>query len=338
MAIERIEQTALFDYAALDTETRDFVQESAQSIRTQLKRTVEGVIVIGQNLIAVKDRLPHGMFLPWLRAEFDLSERTAQNFMHAAKLDLKSAESADLAVSLFHEPHSVIEMVATGQIPATLPAIREANQQIESTPERIAFFEQWQQDNLALGLDAFGDVIPTENLDVQEDKERRDAHVLRVMGSSDSDEWYTPQEIINRVLACFGQIDLDPCSNSHESPAVPSRKHYTREENGLAQSWFGKVYMNPPYGSEIPEWVQSLVTFYEQGDIEEAIALLPGRIDTQWFQPLYAYPMCHVRGRIQYANSPYHAPFPCVVVYLGRTPGKFIAAFKELGPIMGRIG
>jgi len=170
------------------------------------------------------------------------------------------------------------------------------------------------------------------------EKERRDAHVLRVMGSSESPEWYTPQEIVHLTAALLGEIDLDPCSNSHEVPAVPARVRYTKEENGLALPWKGKTYLNPPYGSEIPLWVQKLINSYETGAVEEAIALLPGRIDTVWFQPLYAYLICHIQGRLQFANSPYHAPFPCVIVYLGTRSDAFIDIFKCKGPILRRIG
>jgi len=170
-----------------------------------------------------------------------------------------------------------------------------------------------------------------------QEKERRDMHVLRVMGSSASPEWYTPQDIVQLTCTLLGEIDLDPCSNSQEVPTVPARVRYTKADDGLAHPWRGKTYLNPPYGVEIGQWVQKLVQSYEAGEVEEAVALLPGRIDTAWFQPLYAYPICHIRGRLQFANSPYHAPFPCVIVYLGARLEMFIKIFKCKGPILRRI-
>jgi hypothetical protein len=171
-----------------------------------------------------------------------------------------------------------------------------------------------------------------------QEKERRDTHVLRLLGSSESPEWYTPSEIVTLACELLGEIDLDPCSNSHDAPAVPARVRYTKEDNGLTHSWKGKTYLNPPYGSEIPLWVSKLIQSYEAGSVEEAIALLPGRIDTVWFQPLYAYLICHIQGRLQFANSPYHAPFPCVIVYLGTRTDAFINIFKCKGPILRRVG
>jgi hypothetical protein len=74
----------LFDYKALDTETRDFVAERTERIRTRLRRAVEDIVGIGSDLLAVKDRLPHGQFLAWLAAECEMSERTAYNWMNVA--------------------------------------------------------------------------------------------------------------------------------------------------------------------------------------------------------------------------------------------------------------
>jgi hypothetical protein len=48
----------------LDVETREFVQLKTDEIHGQIKRTAEGVIKIGQNLIEVKEHLRHGRFLP----------------------------------------------------------------------------------------------------------------------------------------------------------------------------------------------------------------------------------------------------------------------------------
>lgn len=45
----------------------------------------------------MKEALPHGQFLPWLRAEFGWSERSAQNFMGVAE-KFKSAKIADLPI------------------------------------------------------------------------------------------------------------------------------------------------------------------------------------------------------------------------------------------------
>jgi hypothetical protein len=67
----------LFDYAALDRETEVAARSDAALIKGLMKRTAEDVIEIGKALIRQKGKLPHGMFLPWIETEFDMTDRTA---------------------------------------------------------------------------------------------------------------------------------------------------------------------------------------------------------------------------------------------------------------------
>ena len=73
-----------FDYTPLATKTANKVKEAAERIRQTVKRTIEDIMGVGNELLAVKDALPHGQFIPWLRAEFGWTERTARNFMAVA--------------------------------------------------------------------------------------------------------------------------------------------------------------------------------------------------------------------------------------------------------------
>lgn len=160
---------------------------------------------------------------------------------------------------------------------------------------------------------------------------------MAVHFSSDTPEHYTPREIIDAVLDCFGEIDLDPCSNSKEQPNVPALHHYTIEDDGLWQSWEGRVYMNPPYGRDIPDWVAKLCESHENGSVTEAIALVPARTDTQWWQRLRDYPVCFVTGRLKFGSSTEAAPFPSAVFYLGNNIEAFYYAFQGIGDIWQRV-
>lgn len=70
-----------FDYAALPVDAALNARAAAERIKLRLKRTVEDIIEIGRELTAVKEELPHGQFLPWIAAEFEMSKETAQNFL-----------------------------------------------------------------------------------------------------------------------------------------------------------------------------------------------------------------------------------------------------------------
>ncbi len=50
-----------------------------------MQKTIDDIIEVGQELVAVKDAVGHGHFGAWLRAEFGWTERTAQNFMSVAE-------------------------------------------------------------------------------------------------------------------------------------------------------------------------------------------------------------------------------------------------------------
>lgn len=160
---------------------------------------------------------------------------------------------------------------------------------------------------------------------------------MAVHFSSDTPEHYTPQIVVDAVLKCLGNIDLDPCSNSHESPNIPANAHYTQDDNGLDQRWAGNVYMNPPYGREIGAWVQKLVTAHKTGNVPAAIALVPARTDTKWWATLRNYPVCFVSGRLKFGNADNGAPFPSAIFYLGADIERFYHAFNGLGDIWQRI-
>ena len=84
-----------------------------------------------------------------------------------------------------------------------------------------------------------------------------EARSMDVHYSSETPEWYTPPEIIERTQKTLGKIDLDPCSGPEKT--VPAIHSFTKKEDGLRFAWCGRVYMNPPYGKEIGAWVEKLV-------------------------------------------------------------------------------
>jgi hypothetical protein len=152
-------------------------------------------------------------------------------------------------------------------------------------------------------------------------------HDLAVVHSSKSVEWYTPPEIVAMVSDVLGGIDLDPCWHP-ESP-VRATTTYVEEQDGLSQDWNGRVYLNPPYGRPIDGWIEKLVGEHEAGRVTEAIALVPARVDTEWFRRFDAFPRCFPYGRLTFANADNPAPFPCAVVYLGKNVRKFAEVFDD---------
>lgn len=90
--------TLSFDYKSLDPDTAQFVQQQTSEIKNLFRQSIENILRIGQNLLQVKDRLPHGQWLDWLEAEFKWTDRTAWNYMRAAK-EFKSETVSDLDIA-----------------------------------------------------------------------------------------------------------------------------------------------------------------------------------------------------------------------------------------------
>ena len=88
-----------FDYDALDPELQEHTRAAAVRIRDRLKRNL---IETGRDLIGVKERLGHGLFGAWLKAEFNMSERSAERYMNAARLLAKSDIVSDLPPTVIH--------------------------------------------------------------------------------------------------------------------------------------------------------------------------------------------------------------------------------------------
>jgi len=72
----------------LATMQRAAVEELGQitaRIQDRLVRTAEEIIGVGVDLIRAKELLPHGEFSDWVARQFELSHRSANLFMAAAR-------------------------------------------------------------------------------------------------------------------------------------------------------------------------------------------------------------------------------------------------------------
>lgn len=68
------------------------------------------------------------------------------------------------------------------------------------------------------------------------------------------DTWLTPLSIIRAL----GKFDLDPCAAPSPRPWPTAARHVELAEDGLACAWFGRVWLNPPYGSAIAAWLKRM--------------------------------------------------------------------------------
>ena len=76
----------------------------------------------------------------------------------------------------------------------------------------------------------------------------RQAHARKLKSSMRPNEFYSPAYVIDAARACMGGIDLDPASCAAANETVRATRFYSLKDDGMKRPWFGKVWLNPPYG------------------------------------------------------------------------------------------
>ena len=116
------------------------------------------------------------------------------------------------------------------------------------------------------------------------DKDSATNHLA--IGSGEN-EWYTPQEFIDKARAVMGGIDLDPASSAEANETVGASVFFTENEDGLSQHWEGKIWLNPPYSRDLmPKFCEKLAHHVDNGDVESAMLVAHNNTDTAWFHRL----------------------------------------------------
>ena len=142
--------------------------------------------------------------------------------------------------------------------------------------------------------------------------------------TSDERSWETPpafMEFLREQTGCNPSLDVAASSSNAKAPAF-----FDKSDDGLIQDWSGIVWMNPPFGRELPLWVDKAVEEYTFGNVEQIWILVPARTDTAWFNRLwdFAARVWLVKGRLNFIH-PLHgrskgtrnsSTFPSAVILL----------------------
>ena len=135
----------------------------------------------------------------------------------------------------------------------------------------------------------------------------------------------------------MGEIDLDPCADPRRR--VPATTHYTPEENGLEQSWTGKVFLNPPF-SDSSSWIKHLSVYVSAETVTEAIVLVPvmtlSNKSAQFLMRSIAEGFVLLDRKLSFLDSNYEdigemSAFPFALVYVGDNFHSFINVFDSIG-------
>lgn len=167
-----------------------------------------------------------------------------------------------------------------------------------------------------------------------------EAHIPRLMAKSF--DWYTPAMYPDAARKVMGSIDLDPASCDEANRLVKASKYYDEAADGLTQPWYGNLWLNPPYCksgsiSNQETWTCKLIAEYEAGHVAQAVLLVNAATETRWFQRLYDYPVCFVKGRIRFISPTGTNTGPTVgsaFVYFGSNVQAFDAVFRQIGRVV----
>jgi len=167
-------------------------------------------------------------------------------------------------------------------------------------------------------------------------------HVARNSGNT---EWYTPPAYIEAARWVLGSIDIDPASCAFANRIVKASTFFTKEQDGMAQQWTGKAWLNPPYCSPLcGQFCEKLTAEFVAGNVTEAIVLVNNATETVWFQAMteLAGAVCFPKGRIRFIGkdgNPRGAPLQGqAILYFGYDVERFDAAFKPFGFVTQLIG
>ena len=165
---------------------------------------------------------------------------------------------------------------------------------------------------------------------------------MSFFGMQESVEHYTPAYIWKRAVLTMGEIDVDPASDGKN---VSATVHYTKEDDGLAQPWIGRVWLNPPFGNGITLWFEKLAHEFSKGNTTEAVVLWKSAMETRAMRILMDIPeyRCSAvpRRRISFMPGGYKKragggdspTFTPLLHYFGQNDEKFKRVFGDIADL-----
>jgi len=167
--------------------------------------------------------------------------------------------------------------------------------------------------------------------------DRRGLSTPHVSFNSGNNEWYTPSEYIEAARAVMGAIDLDPASSTIANSIVKAERYYTIEDDGCSLEWYGRVWLNPPYATDlVTAFANKLVAELAAGNVTEAIVLVNNATETAWFNTMIreARAVVFPKGRVKFWKDSGEVGAPLqgqAILYFGDSLSGFLQIFQTFG-------
>lgn len=359
-ALEIIKKEAIKREEVLNEPLSEGESSEFSACENVIERGLKSFVEVGQALQQIREgrlyRHDFKTFEEYCDQRWDMTRRFANYQIAAAQVvqnlgtivPKPATESQARPLSSLPDPESQraawqLAQAKAGDDKITAADVEVAVQEVKSGAQALTPYTPPVYDpEIATVLDAIGAIPPAPI--TQLSKSTFTDGVPKALQSSESNEWYTPHEYVEAARALMGGIDLDPASCEFANETVQAAAFYSLQDNGLAQDWQGRIWLNPPYGRDEENesnqgvWSGRLIRAYESGTVTEAVLLVNAVTDRIWFAPFWNYAICFVKQRIKFYNGdPEHKPAPThgsVLVYFGVNLEGFIREFSPLGQIV----
>ena len=162
------------------------------------------------------------------------------------------------------------------------------------------------------------------------------AKSAHVSNNSGENEWYTPAEYIDAARDVMGGIDLDPATSEIANKRVQATVWCSKADDGLRQTWSGRVWLNPPYAQPLIRQFAEKMVESISGDVTAAIVLVNNATETGWFYMMAdkASAVCFPERRIRFLDPEGNPGAPLqgqAFLYFGDSSTEFCERFSEFG-------
>jgi len=140
---------------------------------------------------------------------------------------------------------------------------------------------------------------------------------------SERQDWGTPAEFLKWLKETKQwEPTLDAAADEKNAKAI---HFFTEADDSLTKDWFGDVWLNPPFGTELPKFMAKCAEQIKNPLVKSIYVLIPARTDTKWFHEIVmpnAYLIYLIKGRFNFrvdnAVEGANAPFPSMLVVYRR--------------------
>jgi hypothetical protein len=155
-------------------------------------------------------------------------------------------------------------------------------------------------------------------------------------------DYFTPPSIVALAIEAMGGIDLDAASHKlaqirFREAGILIPQYFTLSNSAFHNPWFGRVWLNPPYGNYLP-WFERIAEEIAAGHLAQICMISPmWAFATKQAQPY----MARAAAMVVLSPTPhFYNPGdptltgrndPHAVVYWGDRRTEFLRAFREAG-------